>query len=129
MSLGGWGWVFRVYSLNSREAALRPLPFDILKRATRRRPPKKNPEQSPKDSILTFLFRWSMTKTHPRAYVGYEILPTSIDEMEIVVKFYHHFIRVPNFMSDTFSNKYFHVLIIIIRRYQVSVIFESLQAT
>ena len=105
-------------------------PFDILKRATRRRPPPpKNPEQSPKDSILTFLFRWSMTKTHPRAYVGYEILPTSIDEMEIVVKFYHHFIRVPNFMSDTFSNKYFHVLIIIIRRYQVSVIFESLQAT
>ena len=30
-------------------------------------------------------------------------------------------------MSDTFSNKYFHVLIIIIRRYQVSVIFESLK--
>ena len=43
--------------------------------------------------------------------------PQVIDEMEIVVKFYHHFIRVPNFMSDTFSSKYFHVLIIIIRRY------------
>ena len=41
VSLGGWGWVFRVNSLNSREAALRPLPFDILKRATRRRPKKK----------------------------------------------------------------------------------------
>ena len=41
MTSGGWGWVFRVYRLNSREAARRPLPFDILKRATRRRP-KKN---------------------------------------------------------------------------------------
>jgi len=40
VSLGGWGWVFRVQSLNSREAALRTLPFDILKRATRRGPTK-----------------------------------------------------------------------------------------
>ena len=35
MSLGDWGWVCRVYRLNSREAALRPLPTHILKRATR----------------------------------------------------------------------------------------------
>ena len=35
MSLGGWGWVFRVQSLNSREAALRPLPTHILQSATR----------------------------------------------------------------------------------------------
>ena len=33
--------MFRVSSLNSREAALRPLLFDIPKRATRRRPKKK----------------------------------------------------------------------------------------
>ena len=41
MSLGGWGWAFRVYRLNSREAARRPLRFDILKRAKRCRPKKK----------------------------------------------------------------------------------------
>ena len=41
MSLGGWGWAFRVYRLNSREAARRPLPFDTLKRAKRCRPKKK----------------------------------------------------------------------------------------
>jgi len=32
---------FRVFRLNSREAARRPLPFDILKRAKRCRPKKK----------------------------------------------------------------------------------------
>ena len=42
MSLGGWGWAFRVYRLNSREAARRSLPFDILKRAKRCRSKNEN---------------------------------------------------------------------------------------
>jgi len=42
VSLGGCGWAFRVYSLNSGEAALRPLHFVILKRAKRCRPKNKN---------------------------------------------------------------------------------------
>ena len=100
MSLGGWGWVFRVLSLNSREAARRPLPIYILKRAT---PTKKNRTKVTGNTDTSRVRASIICRNEGDSHAG-EVLRSNPETQVIVVPFFGS--RKPSGNSGTKSTYY-----------------------